>query len=382
MKAEDVKKQVMNHYSDLKGGSSLEEKYPELDSIDGKTHVLFVQCLLERNSFYRTYLPYLILNNTESHIAIIGSIQKRDFTKSFQDYDVFLQKDLIEWADFIVFPALLFDCRKMFGAILKVNPKIKFTMDLDQVYSENENSISPHLLNNIRFTHQLLCSSVDLAKMYKAAFSNVFNGIEKTFLTLPTFLVSTYLKKRSDDPLENFTSIRIGLIHGSFNSATLDVISKVSIELKTSVTLCIYGNSKQAIESTDHYRVERFKAVQFLDYFSTIKSMEVDFMLIEGVNKVVKTTRAIFQYGELALLSIPLVIDEKNKGRRFVKHGINGFVITDENSLECQLKALFKNIQLAHKAGKAAQGMALKHLSWNSKRASQLIHIYQKKSSV
>ena len=60
-----------------------------------------------------------------------------------------------------------------------------------------------------------------------------------------------------------------------------------------------------------------------------------------------------------------------------MKHTINGFILSQNSSLKKQLETLFADISLAHKAGKAAQGMALKHLSWNAKRASQLISIYK-----
>ncbi|MEQ8624393.1 MAG: hypothetical protein RJQ00_06050 [Vicingaceae bacterium] len=377
MKIETVKKQVMSHYSELKSGKSLEERYPELEMNDEKKHILFVQCLLERTSFYRTYLPYLILNDSDTHTAIIASIQKRDFNKSFEDYDVFLQVDLIQWADVIVFPVLLFDCKKMYSSILKINPNLKFMMDIDDVYVNERDEVEPQLIENLRFNHIISCSSSNLVKIYKEAFSEQYNIAQKAFLSLPTFLVSTYMSQRSDDPIENGNSIRIGLQQGNFTQSTLNSISEVAKSLNKLVTLCIYGNNKEQFEFPDNLKVQVFKAVKFLDYIPTVKEMNLDFAVLEGKNELIEPQRAIFQYGELALLSIPLITDDKNRGRRFVKHTINGFILSQNNSLKKQLETLFADISLAHKAGKAAQGMALKHLSWNAKRASQLISIYK-----
>ena len=386
MRAEEVKKQVMNHYSDLKNKGSLGQKYPELDLEDGKKHVLFVQCLLERIGYYRTYLPYLILNDSETHTAIIASIQKRDFNKSFQDYDVFLQLDLLRWADVIVFPALFFDCKKMFSSILEINPNIRIMMDLDELHSntqqlkgktEVKSELEPTLLENMRFVHTISCSSSKLVEIYKQAFMKKHEGSKKQFIALPTFLVSSYLEKRSDDPVESSSVIKIGLRHGCFNQETLNTIARIATEEKKEITLCIYGNTLKEYDCPKSLQVEYIKAVKFLDYFITLRDMNLDLMILEGNDQLIEPKRAIFQYGELALLSVALVCDEKNQGRRFIKENTNGFVINAKNPLEDHLRNLFKDIKLAHQAGLAAQGMALKHLSWNSKRALQLINIYQ-----
>lgn len=386
MRAEEVKKQVMNHYSDLKSKGSIEQKYPELNMEDGKKHVLFVQCLLERVSFYRTYLPYLILNDSDTHSAIVASIQKRDFNKSFQDYDVFLQLDLIRWADIIVFPALFFDCKKMFSSILAINSNIRFMMDLDELHlsksnpkSKNEGirEINPTLIENFRFTHRISCSSSKLVKLYEQEFSERYTENNKVFVALPTFLVSSYLEKRLDEPIERSSIIKIGLQEGWYNQNTLESISKAAIAAKKDITLCIYGNKKQEFNYPKNLRVDVVKAVKFLDYFMTIGNMKLDFVIIEGNNKLIEPQRAIFQYGELALLSIPLICDESIEGRIFIKEKVNGFVITEDMPLEEQLKTIFQDVKIAHKAGKAAQGMALKHLSWNAERAKQLVNIYQ-----
>jgi hypothetical protein len=386
MKAEEVKKQVMNHYSDLRNKGSIEQKYPELDMEDGKKHVLFVQCLLERNGFYRTYLPYLMLNDSDTHTAIIASIQKRDFNKSFENYDVFLQVDLIRWADVIVFPSLFFDCKKMFSSILSVNPNIRFIMDLDEMHSvevksENGNDlqekVEPTLLKNIRFTHAIACSSSKLVELYKQEFNEIQEGNKKQFISLPTFLVSSFVEQRSDDPTEHSSIVKIGLQFGNFDQSTLDSISKVATETEQTVKIFIYGNSKEDFNYPTNLTIEKVTEVKFLDYFIALQNMDLDFIIRKGNNENTESKKAIFNYGEPALLSIPLLCDESYQGRRFVKANTNGFVISNEEPLEAYLTTIFKDITIAHKAGKAAQGMALKHLSWNAERAKQLINIFQ-----
>ena len=386
MRAEEVKKQVMSHFSDLKNKGSIEQKYPELDMEDGKKHVLFVQCLLERVGFYRTYLPYLMLNDCDTHSAIIASIQKRDFNKGFQDYDVFLHVDLIRWADIMVFPALFFNCKKMFSSILSVNPDIRFMMDLDELHSieiktnsgnEFQEAIEPTLLENFRFTHTISCSSSKIAELYKQEFSKKYEGIEKQFVSLPTFLVSGYVEKRSDDPVQSSSVIRIGLQEGSYDQATLDCIVKVASQEKKDISLFIYDKENQVLNYPTELSIEWVKPVKFLDYYMTLCKMNLDLMILIGGNQQIKPQGAIFKYGEPALLSIPLICDEQNQGRRFIKDNTNGFVVNKDKTLEEQLTTIVKDITIAHEAGKAAQGMALKHLSWNAPRAEQLIHIFK-----
>jgi len=383
MKAEEVKKQVMSHYSDLKNDTSLECKYPELDKGDGKKHVLFVQCLLERIGFYRTYLPYLMLNDSDTHSAIITSIQKRDFNKSFADYEVFLSMELIDWADYIVFPALLFDCKKIFSSILEINPNIKFVIDIDATnygVKNNEDStrqIEDQLLDNIKITNTVTFSSSQLREKIQGQFESKYGCQNKHFTCLPTFLVSSYLKRRPDDILESSSSIKVGLKEGNFYQETIDAIAKVAKQEEKEVKVFVYGQNKDELKFPESIEVEFIKPVKFLDYFITIEKLNLDFMVLLGFNSKSEQAEAIFQYGELALLSIPILCNSTNQARRFIKPNINGFVITKLETLEYHLQVLLKSRNLAKKAGKAAQGMALKHLSWNPERASQLINIYK-----
>lgn len=384
MKAEEVKNQVMSHYTELKGDGSLATKYPELEIEDDHKHVLFVQCLLERGGFYRTYLPYLMLNDSDTHSAIIATIHKRDFNKNFEDYEVFLATDLILWADYIVFPALLFDCRKMFSSIIEVNPEVKFIMDLDDPhFIQNESSessnktIEEQLLNNLKVTHTITCSSTQLRDLVKTQFEAKYQGQNKRFACLPTFLVSSYLLRKSGDIVENTTTIKIGLQEGNFNQETIDTITQIALLEKKEVTLCVYCQDKSEFNYPESIQVEFTKSVAFLDYFTTIEKMNLDFMILLGFNAQSEQVKAIFQYGELALLSVPIVCDSKNQSRRFIKPNVNGFVVSKKETLESHIQTLFKDRSLARKAGRAAQGMALKHLSWNPDRASQLINIYK-----
>jgi hypothetical protein len=383
MKAEDVKKQVMGHYHELASDGTLNQKYPEMDMNDGKKHILYVQCLLERIGFYRTYLPYLMLNDSETHSAIIASIQKRDFNNSFEDYEVFLATELISWADYIVFPALLFDCRKMFSSILEVNPDLKFVMDMDDPHFQKQNEtektklIDEQLLNNLKLTHVISCSSAQLRDSINAQFEDKFKGQNKRFTCLPTFLVSSYMVRKSDDIVESNSSIKIGLLGGNFNQVTIDTIAKISVIEQKEISICIYGLDHSEFNYPETIKVEFFKSVKFLEYFTTVERMNLDFMILLGFNPNSEQDKAIFQYGELALLSIPILCDSQNQARRFIKPDVNGFVVTEKNTLEAQIQKLLKDRSIARKAGTAAQGMALKHLSWNPERASQLVNIYK-----
>jgi hypothetical protein len=385
MEAEEIKKQVMNHYAELRRDVRIDQKYPEMDVNDGKKHILFVQCLLERIGFYRTYLPYLMLNDTETHSAIITTIQKRDFTKSFEDYEVFLAKDLILWADYIVFPKLLFACRNLFGSILEVNPTVKIVMDIESpTFDEieerkgnaNKKLIDSQLLQNLKYTHTITCSSVQLRDNLKAQFEASFEGHNKRFTCLPTFLVSSYLKRRIDEEVELSNSIRIGLQEGNFNQETIDTIAQIAVLEKKEVNLCVYGRNKGELNYPENLKVEFIQPVAFLDYFNSIEKLNLDFIILFGFNPNSEIAKAIFQYGELALLSIPIMCDNQNQSKQFINPTVNGFVVTKTNTLEMQLQAIFKDRSLIRNAGKAAQDIALKHLSWNPERASQLINIY------
>ncbi|MFT6167726.1 MAG: glycosyltransferase involved in cell wall biosynthesis [Flavobacteriales bacterium] len=183
--------------------------------------------------------------------------------------------------------------------------------------------------------------------------------------------------RKSDDIVESNSSIKIGLLGGNFNQVTIDTIAKIAITEQMGISICIYGSNHNEFNYPDNVKVEFFKSVKFLEYFTTVERMNLDFMVLLGFNPNSEQDKAIFQYGELALLSIPILCDSQNQARRFIKPDVNGFVVTEKNTLEAQIQKLLKDRSIARKAGTAAQGMALKHLSWNPERASQLINIYK-----
>ncbi len=384
MRAEEIKKEVMKHYGRLKSDGSIEHKYPELQMEDGKKHVLIVQCLLERVSFYRSYVPYLILNDSATHTAIIASIEKRDFNKSFEDYEVFLPLDLIRWADVIVFPALLFDARKLFSSILDTNPDIRFMMDLNELHTStvelaNPNKlvekINPALIENMRYSHIISSSSSKMMKLYKQEYDSNYERNQKRFVVLPTFLVSSYVEKKVES--ESNASLRIGLEQGCYNQATLDCISSLTEITNKTIELCVYGKQESKLNYPQNVNTSFTRQVKFLDYFRTINELKMDLMILIKCKKESEPSGAIFKYGELALLQIPLVCDKRYEAARFIKDGFNGFVLSKENTLKDQLTKILSDPSVTEGVGNTAKEMALKHLSWNARRVEQLTHIYE-----
>ena len=126
-------KEVKALYELLHCKKSFIEKYP-MDPRDGKLHVLYVSPLLNGTGYYRMLAPMMELNKTKTHAALASSLHKWNFTKEFNDYDNPVDRRLIEWADFVVFPTILSDATYIVHSFKKIKPELQLVMDLDCYY--------------------------------------------------------------------------------------------------------------------------------------------------------------------------------------------------------------------------------------------------------
>src|SRR5690606_15380363 len=126
-----IMKNIMELYHQLNEQKSFEQRYPNYNPKDEKIHILFVAPFLNASGYYRMIAPALEINRTNTHVAILSSINKWDFNNRFDDYDTPVDVRLLKWAYYVVLPAMTTNANYIIESFSQQNNKLQFVMDLD-----------------------------------------------------------------------------------------------------------------------------------------------------------------------------------------------------------------------------------------------------------
>lgn len=118
--------------------SSLDKRYPEVALSKSKKgrqpNILFMSPMLNKQGLYRMIFPSLELNANGNFNCIITNIIPEDPTKSIDNFNVPVKPELIQWADYVVFPTTTQRLNRIMADIKKLNPNVKVFMDVDRNY--------------------------------------------------------------------------------------------------------------------------------------------------------------------------------------------------------------------------------------------------------
>ena len=379
-----MKEGVLKHYQELKSlNSSAEAVHPKAIAEDLKTHVLFLSCLINQIGIYRTYLPYLILNKTESHSAIIANLQKYDFNKKFQDYPQVLNEELLAWADVLVLPPLFFDCSEMLKVIYSINKKVKLYMDIPLNYFsphlKSPDRVNPEelgiLLENMNKMDNVLFASTKLKQHFEQQTKRYLGQPNFGLAVIPTFLSMELVSNIGKEPKKN-KKIRIGLLGAELNGSFAKEISTLSLEFERDIQFYIYGECDFNITLPRQVSIEQYKSVSILDYFNMIGELNLDLFILANNEADDFNIKSELLFGELALLRVPILCNALHACGRYIKSGENGFVLQTKQTYRDILQGLIARRDSLTSIGNNAQLMCKQHLCWNTDRASQLQKVF------
>jgi len=249
-------------YSRLNTAKNFQEKYPQFDMDDNKIHVLFLSPCMNETGYYRMMLPALELNRTDTHSAIIGHIHKWDFNKMFDDYDNPIDFRLVEWADYVVIPAMFTDVNYIIKSMREINDDIEFVMDMDTNYHElpeyhpDHKKLKPELIETLIGNF----SKVDILSAPNSPILNFYNDLvekhnEEFLLYFERFpnLLSNFTFEEIGQIQRNTTDkVRIGLILDPSQGNDLKTIEKPITSLlekhKQNIEIVLFGWSKKTAE--------------------------------------------------------------------------------------------------------------------------------------
>ncbi|UII32273.1 glycosyltransferase [Fulvivirga ulvae] len=371
-------REVKALYRKLTAPSSFLDKYPECRR-DNKIHVLFVGPCLSGSGYYRMILPALELNRTRTHSAIVTEILKWNYNKSFDDYNHIIDARLIQWADYIVLPAILTNAAYFIDGMKRVKSSIKFIMDMDMNYHEiprgstafkkvtevHKQSLIINLLKVELITSPNKC----LLAYYKKKLQETGRENLPYFLHLPNVL-SPYtfqevpLEREHENESTHILLTGSGNHYADFNSI-VDVLRSVLNDFGNKVRITFFGwNGKSP--SGDNLlegiicRFER--SVSFIDYFTKLHYLDPDILLLPSLDIDFNVCgKSEIKYLEAAALGVPVVASNNGQYNDVIVDGHTGFLAATSQEWQEKIIALVMDRHLRKKIGSAAQESAWKN---------------------
>ena len=387
-----MKDQIERILRRVKGGATLLKKYPELKDTSPKVHVLFLNCILNSSGVYRMVLPYLSLNKTTTHKAIIGSMHKWDFNKSFEDYDNTIHRELIEWADYIVMPAMTSRIKPVYNVLKAIKPSVKIVLDFDRLTfvaptvksnaKLKEKLASHNGFANLEYADLISCSTAALADYYEKLTKELYPKKKLNFAIIPDQISEDVFIRLPNRDL-NETKLRMGIvgtpaIAADFESASEQIKSFVK-ENSDKVKLILMGwNGRfQGKNLFEGIEVEHHKAVQFQKYFDKVHSLNLDVVLLpQSLSKRYSFGKSSIKLIELSALGVPAITDSNSKASKLISHGETGFVIAGESNWKTALEEALNGKTKLTEVGLVAQKFIWKHFSWNRFKTKLLANTY------
>lgn len=308
---------------------------------DDKIHLLYVSPKLNATGYYRMITPALEINKTDTHKAIITSIETNDFSRKLSDFVNQLDERLIAWADYIIFPSLFSDVSYLMQAIKTLNPSVQLVMDLDRNYFAIPFSIplSRKLTND-----KLKClvnnlGLMDIVTVANEAFQKFLQRFiddrlenANTFVQYLPSLVSRYGYEEMP-PLTRNTSekVRVGLIKPNEEDlvSLKEVLFKMSAAFKDKIQFVCFGklhSSKEGDLLLEEIHCEIHDSVSFLGYFEKLNSLQLDVVLLpakEGLFARHQNNQLLL---ELSVFGIPVVASIYHPVSKLISDGENGFI--------------------------------------------------------
>ena len=411
-------KSVQKLYHQLQQ-SDFATAYPLYDPDDSKTRVLYVAPFLNGSGYYRMILPALELNRTDTHTALVTSMRKWDFSKSFDDLEHRIEPDLIRWADYIVFPAMYTNLQddsvqpSFPESIKTLNPDVQLVIDLDTSFHHfpeqhpgyEKLNDAEHALGNIEQRQQALLQNIsgmdvvtgvtdalldDLDERLEASHPNADPRLEFwPNLLSPYGYEHLGELKKNKSPL-----VHIGLVGNYSTSYDLLTIREVLHELQQrfddKIELFVFGwNGKQknGEKAFGDLRFHSFRSVNFVDdtvkgrlkkgYFSTLYDLQLDIALLPMADLPYNTVgKSPVKYLELSAMQVPVVASDLPPYRETIVDGVTGYLASGPEEWVEKTARLIKDTRHRQEIGQRAFRHAWKHYSYNTNNLEVLQDIF------
>lgn len=387
-------KSVKELYFNLSTAKEFKNRYPHFNMDDKKIHVLFLSACTNESGYYRMILPALELNRTDTHSAIIGHIHKWDFNKMFDDYDNPIDFRLVQWADYVVMPALFTDVSYIIKSMREINSDIEFVIDLDANYHElpeyhpDFKKLKPELkdilVNNLlhvdlltapnnyilNFYHDLVQQETEESSLYPERYANLLSNF--------TFEGINQIHRNASE------KVRIGLILDGSQENDLKTIEKAIAALlekhKDKIELVLFGWSKKIAEQygvLNGLKVTYEKPVPFQEYYNRLNSLAFDIGLLPFENNNFNISgKSLNRFLDFSANMIPVIASKMLPFEKIIKDGENGFVASTDDEWINKTEQLIVNAQMRKDIGNNAFKTVWENFSYSPKAIQRLKSIF------
>ncbi|WP_281777646.1 glycosyl transferase family 2 [Croceibacter atlanticus] len=352
---------------------------------DDKIHLLYVSPKFNATGFYRMIAPALEINKTDTHKAIITSIETNDFSRKLSDFVNQLDERLIAWADYIIFPSLFSDVTYLMQAIKTLNPSVQLVMDLDKNYFAVPVSIplSRKLTNEKLKRLENNLGLMDIVTVANEAFQKflqrfIDDRLENahTFAQYLPSLVSRYGYEEMP-PLTRNTSekLRVGLIKPNEEDllSLKEVLFKMRKTFGEKIQFVCLGKPHSSLEGDlllKEIDCEIHDSVSFLDYFEKLNSLQLDVVLLPAKEGLFTRNQNNQLLLELSVFGIPIVASIYHPTSKLISDGENGFVASEVPEWLDIINLQIKDKTLINRIGKNAIKSVWIKDSWTQKKLS------------
>lgn len=358
---------------------------------DDKIHLLYVSPTLSTTGYYRMIAPALEINKTDTHKAIITSIETNDFSKNLSDFVNQLDERLIAWADYIIFPSLFSDINYLIQAIKTLNPSVQLVMDVNRNYFAVPISIP---LSQKLTQEKLKCFESNLGLMDIVTVANeafqkflprfIDDRLENTntFVQFIPSLVSRFGYEEMPPLIRNGSQkLRIGLIKPSEEDllSFKEVLFKMSSSFKEKIQFVCLGKPHSSKEVDLLFKgidCELHNSVSFLDYFEKLNSLQLDVVLLPAKEGLYNRHQNSQLFLELSVFGIPVIASIHHPAKVFIKDGETGFIASDIPEWIEVVKLFISNQELKQKISSSVIKMAWQNHSYSFKNRNNMTSIF------
>ena len=387
-------KQLKELYQRLNTEKTFSSKYPQFSRTDRKIHVLYLSACLNETGYYRMILPALELNRTQTHQAIVAHIHKWDFNKQFDDYDNPIDLRLIEWADYVVLPALFTPVDYIVKTMREVNDDVEFVMDFDQNYHElpdyhpDFEKLKPELkealLANLSQIDILTASNGLILSYYHNLVKKLDQDYLLHFERFPNLLSNFTFSGISEIKRNENAKIRIGLLLDPSQAADLQTIEKPIAALleahKQNIEFVIYGSSKRILDSCkllQALRITFVKPVSFDNYPERLNDLAFDIGLLPLVNNSYSVSgKSLNRFLDFSANMVPVVAASVMPYQKIISDGDTGYIASSEQEWIDKTNQLIADPQLRKDMGNNGFKLAWEDHSYTPKTIQRLKSIF------
>lgn len=365
---------------------------------DGKIHILYLCPFFNGTGLYRTILPYLHLNETDTHSAVISNILPFSAATNYAEIEILMFDEFIWWAHYIVFPHMFSAELPNFAKKIKeINPNIQIVMDIDDLhiqlpvthpeyYRQTKTYTNIEIKNIIHFD-LITGTNKNLLLEYKQFAKTRYPKNKIDYCELPN-LISQYTLPTTTPQQHNNIRILLTVAPAYFTNLYLfRPILKYINKHYPEAEIVIFGwdgilrqhkrpgfiPSKGALEGIKHTYIP---PVDLSEYFNKIQEINPDFALMpmlatsirDETYNLCKSSHKFLQYAQLGIPAIVSNIETytgipPSNGPAI--HNVTALVAATTTEWKMHIDELMNDAVKRKEIAQKAKEIAEKHFSFN-----------------